>query len=118
MENLKIVVLCNPKPFTSRGVESKVVVLCAKKGDEIELLQAPRNAQLGSSIHVKGYAKNPQKPYVVNVNGLIENDLRVNKDKQVVYKDKPLQVEGTEGYITTHTLSDCGVSNVMGYDFI
>lgn len=118
LQNIKLVVLCNIKPVTRRGLENKVAVLCARKGDKTDLLIAPPNTKAGDSIVVDGFIERTHHNCVTNVFKNLGSDFRVNKQKQVEYKGLPLKVKNVEGFVTTSKLSNCGISTVMKHPYI
>lgn len=106
------VVLCNVRHPNVYGLMSQGLVLCAVKDGKAELLTAPEGALANEKIYVSDYPRRPDEPYMKPHKMIYETvaeDLRVNDQKQVVYKGIPLQVEGREGYITTLLLADCPV---------
>lgn len=61
MQNRKVVVLCNIKPSTLRGVTSQGMLFGVANDDhsQVELLDPPRNAKVGEIIQIEGCKWNP-----------------------------------------------------------
>lgn len=54
-----VVVLCNLKTSKLRGHSSEGMVMCAKIGDTMELLEPPGNAQPGDLVYCESYDRVP-----------------------------------------------------------
>lgn len=54
-----VVVLCNLKPSKLRGHLSEGMLMCAKSGDTMELLEPPTNAKPGDLVHCESYERTP-----------------------------------------------------------
>lgn len=54
-----VVVLCNLKPSKLRGHLSEGMLMCAKSGDTMELLEPPPNAEPGDLVYCESYERTP-----------------------------------------------------------
>lgn len=50
MQNRMVVLLCNLKPVTIRGVVSQAMVMCASSSDKVEIIDPPSGAVPGDRI--------------------------------------------------------------------
>ncbi|OMH85348.1 tRNA-aminoacylation cofactor arc1 [Zancudomyces culisetae] len=99
MQNRTIIVICNLKPATMRGVKSQAMVLCADSpdGKQVQFVEPPfENCAPGDRIVIEGFedekpvegALNPKK----KVWETVQKGLFTNKDCVAVWKD----VDGKE----------------------
>nr|XP_018911397.1 PREDICTED: aminoacyl tRNA synthase complex-interacting multifunctional protein 1-like isoform X3 [Bemisia tabaci] len=110
LENRKVVVLCNLKPWEMRGYISEGMLLCAYADNKVEVLEPPIGSRPGDRVTVAGYkgtadeVLNPKQKIFEKVSP----DLRVNEDGVACYKGTPLEVLG-KGFIKTETLRNVSI---------
>lgn len=100
MQGRHVIVFCNLKPNKIRGEVSQGMVMCAASEDgKVEIIDPPADAVAGDRITVEGFSGepdaliNPKKKILEK----ILPDLKTNDKCEVVYKGKPLQVQGKGG---------------------
>lgn len=54
-----VVILCNLRPSKLRGHLSEGMIMCARSGDTMELLEPPENAQPGDLVYCESYDRVP-----------------------------------------------------------
>lgn len=54
-----VIILCNLKPSKLRGHLSEGMIMCAKSGDIMELLEPPANARPGDLVYCENYERTP-----------------------------------------------------------
>lgn len=54
-----VVILCNLKPSKLRGHLSEGMIMCAKCGETMEILEPPNNAKPGDLVHCESYDRVP-----------------------------------------------------------
>lgn len=55
VQNRMVVLLCNLKPVTIRGVVSQAMIMCAASSDNVEILDPPSGAVPGDKIGFEKY---------------------------------------------------------------
>ncbi|CEI87128.1 hypothetical protein RMCBS344292_01548 [Rhizopus microsporus] len=103
MENRYVLVLCNLKPASMRGVKSYGMVLCASAADgsAVELLGPidPSKVKPGDRVYVEGQEGEPEK--VLNPKKkyweTVQPELKTNDECIALYGDKPLLIKTASG---------------------
>ncbi|KAG1471868.1 hypothetical protein G6F56_001873 [Rhizopus delemar] len=103
MENRYVLVLCNLKPASMRGIKSFGMVLCATApdGSAVELLGPVDTSKVkpGDRVYIEGQegehekVLNPKKKYWETV----QPELKTNDDCVAHYTDKPLLIKTASG---------------------
>lgn len=108
MQNRKVVLVCNLKPANMRGIKSQAMVLAATSpdGTNVELVEPPADAAVGSKIHVSGFEGEPDE--ILNpkkkVWDQVQVDLMTNDNREACYKGQPLSGPCTVKSITKGTI--------------
>jgi len=110
----KLLAVCNMKPSKLVKVDSYGMVLCAKTGDKVELLDVPANLEVGTRILPEGVASTfpPFEPSQVKKKKIWESVaevLRTGKDRVAMVDGKALMGPGGEK-ILAPTLPDAAIS--------
>jgi methionine--tRNA ligase beta chain len=89
-----VIVVANLKPRKMLGVESSGMVLCAKTGDKVELIEVDGDAKLGQRVTAAGEAELPAlEPKQADKLKLWESvapELKTNADRVATFQGKPL----------------------------
>ena len=59
MQNRNVMLLCNLKPRPLAGILSEAMVMCAKSGGKVELVEPPEGSVPGDRIIVEGHEGEP-----------------------------------------------------------
>ncbi|KAF3456613.1 hypothetical protein FNV43_RR01267 [Rhamnella rubrinervis] len=108
MQNRKVLVLCNLKPASMRGIKSQAMVLAASNNDHtlVELVEPPKSANVGERVKFAGFEGEPDD--VLNpkkkVWETLQVDLNTNSDLVACYRDIPF----------TTSAGVCTVSTIRG----
>ena len=98
MVGRNVVVLCNLKPRSMRGVTSQGMLLCASNEDhtKVDPLAAPDNVPLGELITFEGHQCAPIDPgnRATKAFDRIAQDLKTNDDGVAMYQDVPFATPG------------------------
>ena len=62
MQNRKVIMVANLKPAKMRGITSYGMVLCAKAGDKVELINCPENAEPGDIVTTEDFLADWKEP--------------------------------------------------------
>lgn len=88
-----VVVLCNLKPRTMRGVTSHGMLLCASNEDhtQVDPLAAPEGAPLGELVTFEGHRSAPIDPSnrATKAFDRVANALKTNEDGVAMHEDVP-----------------------------
>ncbi|XP_073103734.1 probable methionine--tRNA ligase isoform X2 [Elaeis guineensis] len=93
MQNRKVLVLCNLKPATMRGIKSHAMVLAASNEDhsKVELVDPPESAVVGERVSFRGYSGEPDG--ILNAKSKVwekvQADLHTDAELVACYKDVP-----------------------------
>ncbi|VDK52128.1 unnamed protein product [Gongylonema pulchrum] len=96
MQNRLVVCVCNLKPVKMRGIESQGMVLCASTPEKVELIRFDESCKPGQLVSCEGFIRRPDP--VLNPKKKVWEgvapDLKVSTEGMVVYKEKPLLIDG------------------------
>ncbi|KAI9884233.1 MAG: hypothetical protein M1823_003982 [Watsoniomyces obsoletus] len=99
MQDRKVVVVCNLKPVTMRGVKSAAMVLAASSGDQVELVNPPADATPGERVWFEGWEGEPEG--VLNpkkkVWETIQPGFTTTEDLKVVFNPAAAQIPSDSG---------------------
>lgn len=93
----KVVVVCNLKESKFQGFLSSAMVLAAKDGDRLELLEPPADARIGDSIFLPGHESAAGRDKAWNANKIKKNrvweevseELKTNEEGVAAYRGLP-----------------------------
>ncbi|KAK2918841.1 hypothetical protein Q8A73_003212 [Channa argus] len=107
MQNRMVVLLCNLRPVTVRGMVSTAMVLCASSSDKVEILDPPGGAVPGDRIIFQGFPGEPDKELnpKKKVWEQIQADLRTDGQFVATYKGAAFEVAG-KGVCKAKTMSN------------
>ncbi|RKP14899.1 hypothetical protein BJ684DRAFT_7888, partial [Piptocephalis cylindrospora] len=120
MQNRSVILVCNLKPVSMRGIKSHAMVLCAGTADKskVEIMCPPADAKPGTRVHIDGYQSgepdavlNPKK----KVWEAIQPGYRTAEDRSAIWVDADgkthgFVVEGSDGLCTAPTIVGGGIS--------
>jgi methionine--tRNA ligase beta chain len=97
MQNRYVVVLCNLKPATLRGVKSQAMVLAASDPEhtKVELLDPPHGSQIGERVFVEGYTGEPDEQLNPKhkVWETVQPEFGTSPECVATYKNAPFQTK-------------------------
>ncbi|XP_055316921.1 aminoacyl tRNA synthase complex-interacting multifunctional protein 1-like [Sitodiplosis mosellana] len=106
-----VVVLCNLKPSKLRGHLSEGMIMCAKSGDKMEVLEPPANAKPGDLVYCESYertipdgGRDKKKLY-----DPLAPDMATNDQLVACYKGSYLYVPD-KGNIVTKSLKNANIT--------
>lgn len=106
-----VIILCNLKPSKLRGHLSEGMIMCAKSGDTMELLEAPANAQPGDLVYCESYDRTPveggrDKKRLYDP---LAPDMNTNEQLVACYKGSYLYIP-EKGNIVTKSLKNAPIT--------
>lgn len=105
-----VVVLCNLKPSKLRGHLSEGMIMCAKNGDTMEVLEPPTNATPGDLVYCESYERTPaagrDKKRLYDP---LAPDMATNNQLIACYKDSYLYIPD-KGNIVTKSLKNANIT--------
>jgi methionyl-tRNA synthetase len=94
MQGRRVVLVCNLKPATMRGVRSEAMVLAATSADGagVELVEPPEGAAVGERVAVEGFPGEPdaQLPPKKKVWEAVQPELATDGARRACYRGAPL----------------------------
>lgn len=106
-----VVVLCNLRPSKLRGHLSEGMIMCARSGDTLEVLEPPANAKPGDLVYCESYDRTPtdgarDKKRLYDP---LAPDMFTNDDLVASYKGSYLYVP-EKGNITVKSLKNSPIT--------
>lgn len=104
-----VVILCNLRPSKLRGHLSEGMIMCAKNGDAMEILEPPSNSQPGDLVYCENYDRTPADAR--DKKRLLESlspDMLTNDELIACYKGSYLYVP-EKGNIITKSLKNATI---------
>lgn len=118
MQNRLVVVVCNLKPVSMRGIKSCGMVLAAtSKEGKVELVEPPENSTPGDLVYVEGY-KNEEKRFdqlnpKKKIWETIQPGLKTNCNLQATYVDekenKEFSLKTDNGVCTVQSVVEANI---------
>ncbi|XP_026214729.1 aminoacyl tRNA synthase complex-interacting multifunctional protein 1-like [Anabas testudineus] len=107
VQNRMVVLLCNLKPVTIRGVVSQAMVMCASSSDKVEIIDPPSGAVPGDRIIFETFPGEPDKELnpKKKVWEQIQPDLRTDGQCVATYRGAAFEVAG-KGVCKAQTMSN------------
>ena len=103
--NKKVLVICNLKPATLRGIVSNGMLLAAEKEGTIELVEAPEDALVGSKVTVEGLIYS-------NSSAIIDRSKKDGEKAFEVLKDLATNIDCIATYKERHLTTSKGPCRV------
>ena len=89
MQDKLVLVVCNLKASKIVGFNSTGLVLCAKNGDTVELVEPPAGSVVGERVCIEGFSGEPQSATQVKKKkcwDILAKELKTNDNGEASWK--------------------------------
>jgi len=111
MHDRKVLVVCNLKPAKIVGFLSNGMVLAAKQGDKVELVEPPKDTSIGERVFISGLDGDPLSSTQMKKKKVwekVSKDLKTSDQGVATWNGQPLMTSA--GSCSTASVTDAPIS--------